>query len=98
MRSNLELVTASSRIGGCGCGCSGEETPELEVTSLPKIIRHGAVIGGLTSMKSGQRLILVAPHDPRPLLTQLSRVAPDAFGIEYLQEGPQDWRIEVTRH
>lgn len=97
MRSNLELAPRGSSTGGCGCGCSTDAIPELDVTSLPKIIRHGAVIGGLTSMKSGQQVVLVAPHDPRPLLTQLARTAPDAFTTAYLEEGPQEWRIEVTR-
>lgn len=97
MRSNLDLVTPGARTGGCGCGCSTQTTPELVVTSIPKIIRHGAIVGGLTSMKPGQQLVLVAPHDPKPLLTQLHRAAPDAFDVAYIEEGPEDWRLEITR-
>lgn len=101
MRSNLDLITPAggptTRSGGCGCGCSSSETPELRVTDLPKIIRHGAVVGGLTSMKPGQQIVLVAPHDPKPLLTQLHRTAPDSFDVVYLEEGPVDWRLQVTR-
>ncbi|MCA0296357.1 MAG: DUF2249 domain-containing protein [Actinobacteria bacterium] len=98
MPIDISLAGAATRSGGCGCGCSGaESTPELVVSSLPKIIRHGAIIGGLTSMKPGQKLVLVVNHDPLPLLTQLNRVAPDSFDLDYLERGPETYRLEFTR-
>ncbi|MGC3953516.1 MAG: DUF2249 domain-containing protein [Propionicimonas sp.] len=98
MAITLETVgsNAKKQHGGCGCGCSGG-TPELVLSSIPKIIRSGAVIGGLTSLRSGQQVVLVANHDPAPLLSALNRVAPDAFDLRFLEEGPQSWRVEVTR-
>jgi uncharacterized protein (DUF2249 family) len=98
MATQINLATSTATHGGCGCGCSGNEgTPELLASSLPKIIRHGAIIGGLTSMKPGQKLVLVVSHDPLPLLTQLNRVAPEAFALDYLERGPEAFRLEFTR-
>ena len=98
MAIQIDLATSPARHGGCGCGCSGNEgTPELLASSLPKTIRHGAIIGGLTSMKPGQQLVLVVGHDPLPLLTQLNRVAPEAFTLNYLERGPDTFRLEFTR-
>jgi uncharacterized protein (DUF2249 family) len=98
MPIDIALASATSRKSGCGCGC-GESaaTPELLASSLPKIIRHGAIIGGLTSMKSGQSLVLVVNHDPLPLLTQLNRAAPDAFELAYLERGPETFRLQFTK-
>ncbi len=98
MDAPIDLATVGSRRGGCGCGC-GEATgtPELDVATLPKVIRHGAIIGGLTSMKAGQKLVLAVNHDPLPLLTQLNRAAPDAFDLAYLERGPELFRLEFTK-
>ena len=100
MATQLNLASAPTRHGGCGCGCGGggaEATPELLASALPKVIRHGAIIGGLTSMKPGQKVVLVVDHDPLPLLTQLNRVAPDAHNLTYLERGPELFRLEFTR-
>jgi len=98
MAINLDLAGANAKKqhGGCGCGCS-EGTPELALSSIPKAMRSGAVIGGLTSLRSGQQVVLVADHSPAPLLTALNRVAPDSFELVALEEGPSTWRVEVTR-
>lgn len=99
MSTQLNLASTSARHSGCGCGCGGatDITPELHASSLPKVIRHGAIIGGLTSMKPGQKVVLVTDHDPLPLLTQLNRVAPDALDLTYLERGPETFRLEFTR-
>lgn len=98
MATQIDLATSPAKHGGCGCGCgTSEATPELVVSTLPKIIRHGAIIGGLTSMKPGQKLVLIVSHDPLPLLTQLERVAPEAFDLAYLERGPETFRLEFTK-
>lgn len=89
-------ANAKKQHGGCGCGCSGG-TPELVLSSIPKIMRSGAVIGGLTSLRPGQQVVLVADHSPAPLLSALERVAPDSFTVTPLEQGPEAWRVEVVR-
>jgi uncharacterized protein (DUF2249 family) len=42
-------------------------------------------------------MVLVAPHDPVRLLTQLDDRAPGRFTVEYLSEGPEAWRIAFVR-
>ncbi|MEA4945027.1 MAG: DUF2249 domain-containing protein [Propionicimonas sp.] len=98
MAINLELAgsNAKKQRGGCGCGCS-DGAPELELAAIPKVMRSGAVIGGLTSMKPAQQVVLVADHDPSPLLSALNRVAPQTFDVSYLEQGPVAWRVQITR-
>lgn len=99
MATQLNLAGPAAGTGGCGCGCGGHDgaTPELVAGSLPKVVRHGAIIGGVTSMKPGQKVVLVVDHDPLPLLTQLNRVAPGAVELTYLERGPEVFRLEFTR-
>ena len=41
-------------------------------------------------------MVLVAPHNPTPLLKEIERREED-FDIEYLTEGPDTWRLRFTR-
>ena len=88
--------------GGCASGCAcGEDAaaglPELDVRTIPHAIRHGAVLGALDAVGPGAGLVLVAPHDPLGLLAQLQQHAPDAFDVDYLERGPDAWRLTLTR-
>ncbi len=100
-----EAVAAQST-GGCGgggggsCGCGGGAAKEdvvLDVRSIPHAVRHGAVFGALASVGAGESLVLVAPHDPLPLLAQLETREPGAFSRAYVAEGPEAWAVRLTR-
>ena len=43
-------------------------------------------------------LLLVADHNPLPLLAQLEQRSRDAFAVTYRESGPQVWRLELTRN
>lgn len=84
--------------GGCGCGCSHTtEAPELDVRTVPHAIRHATVFGALHAIPAGGSLLLVAPHDPVPLLDQIQAAHPGVFSVTYEQAGPEDWRLRLTR-
>jgi uncharacterized protein (DUF2249 family) len=38
-------------------------------------------------------MVLVAPHDPLPLLAQIESRSPGLFSVDYLERGPEAWRI-----
>lgn len=89
---------ASAGGGGCGCGCAHtDETPELDVRDVPHAIRHATVFGALEAVAPGSSLILVAPHDPLPLLNQINDRHPNQFSVSYLERGPEAWRLELSR-
>lgn len=72
-----ELPQVSAGHGG-GCACGHEDDgalPELDATVIPHAIRHATIFGALDSIKPGFGMILVAPHDPKPLLAQSSSAA-----------------------
>ena len=84
--------------GGCGCQAREEEQPPtLDARAIPPAIRRGAVFGALSSVPPGAEMILVAPHDPVPLLEHLERGEPGEFEVTYLERGPEAWRLLLTR-
>ena len=84
--------------GGCSCGeVDGPELPELDARSVPHAIRHATIFGALDSVRPGGGLVLVAPHDPLPLLRQLEGREPGAFAVDYLERGPEAWRLRFIR-
>jgi uncharacterized protein (DUF2249 family) len=88
--------------GGCGGHCSCGETdgpgfPELDARTVPHAIRHATIFGALDSVRSGGGLVLVAPHDPLPLLRQVEERSPGEFAVDYLQRGPDAWRLRLVR-
>jgi len=97
--------------GGCGGGTSAatdespdvtaaalDGTPVLDARSIPHEIRHATIFGSLSAVTSGSALVLVAPHDPLPLLRQLDEREPGAFTVDYEVSGPEAWRLRLTRN
>lgn len=82
------------------CACDHDEhgaETELDARAIPHAIRHATIFGALDTLAPGHGLVLLAPHDPRPLLAQLEQRAPDTFDVEYLRRGPDTWRLRFLR-
>lgn len=98
VRPTIPLTETPTHAGHSACGC-GEEAagaPELDVRAIPHAIRHATVFGAWSAIPAGGSLVLVAPHDPKPLLAQLAeRGGP--VTVKYLDEGPTAWRLQLTR-
>lgn len=79
------------------CDCHDDHgVPELDVRTIPHAIRHASVFGAMSAVPAGGSLVLVAPHNPTPLLAQLAdREGP--ISVTYLEQGPDAWRLVVTR-
>ena len=97
---DTDTDTSSGADDGHECGCN-EPTdtsyPELDARLVPHAIRHATIFGALDAVRPGGGLILVAPHDPLPLLAQLEQRSPDTFSVSYLERGPEAWRMSIIR-
>lgn len=89
--------------GGCGgeCGCGEQDPagvlPVLDAREVPHAIRHATIFGALDSVGPGSGMVLVAPHDPLPLLAQVEERSPGVFDVDYLEQGPEAWRVRFVR-
>lgn len=80
-------------------GNSTGSTPSeiLDVRTLAHGARHEIIFGRLHALRPGEILVIVNDHDPKPLRYQLDAAWPDSFGWEYLEEGPHEFRIAITK-
>ncbi|ASN51609.1 DUF2249 domain-containing protein [Sinomonas sp. R1AF57] len=94
-RQPLTLTPTSS----CACGeHDGEGFPELDVRLIPHAIRHATIFGALDSLAVGAGLVIIANHNPLPLLAQVQqRYREGAFEVSYLAEGPEEWKVQFRR-
>ncbi len=90
-------ATPGAGHGGCHCGERDTEIPQLDVRTIPHEVRHPAILGALGSLEPGRSLILVAPHEPKPLLRQIHTAYPGGFKITYVEQSPERWRLQFTR-
>jgi len=64
---------------------------------VPHAIRHATIFGALDAVAPGGGLVLIAPHDPLPLLAQIEQRWAGVFAVNYLERGPEAWRLSFTR-
>ena len=73
------------------------EGPELDLDALPREFAHRAALERFSRLRPGQRLLVRSSSDVECLWHALTRGRPGEFGWAYLEEGPEQWRVEVTR-
>lgn len=81
----------------CGCGHEADALPELDARTIPHAVRHGAIIGALNQLNTGAAMVLVAPHDPKPLLAQIDEIFAGTVEVSYLETGPGAWKLQLAR-
>ncbi|MPN06850.1 hypothetical protein SDC9_154107 [bioreactor metagenome] len=59
--------------------------------------KHTVIFNTFDGLKPGEVMELVNDHDPRPLHYQFLAEMPDKFGWEYLEQGPEVWRVAISK-
>lgn len=59
--------------------------------------KHPKIFNTFESLKPGEKMELINDHDPRPLHYQFLAEMPDKFEWEYLEQGPEVWRVAITK-
>ena len=80
---------------GCGGGCGGETV--IDVRTIVPRERHALIFWTFTRLGSGEGFVLVNDHDPKPLRSQFHAEHPGEFSWEYLEQGPDVWRVRIAR-
>lgn len=68
----------------------------LDVTQIEPRLKHATIFERFDDLISGESLILHNDHDPKPLFYELSAKRGDIFSWEYLERGPEIWKIKIT--
>ena len=70
---------------------------ELDVRPLAPRERHPLIFSTFGALRVGSAMELINDHDPKPLYYQFQAELPGAFTWDYLEEGPDTWRVAITR-
>lgn len=69
----------------------------LNVTLLEPRQKHPTIFARFDELGSGESLTIHNDHDPKPLYYQLLSERGDIFTWEYLEQGPEWWKIKITK-
>ncbi|NLG21163.1 MAG: DUF2249 domain-containing protein [Actinomycetales bacterium] len=70
---------------------------ELDVRELIPRDRHTTIFETYTALEPETAFVLVNDHDPKPLYYQFQAEHTGQFSWEYLEEGPEVWRVRIGR-
>jgi len=70
----------------------------LNVTLIEPRLKHPTIFEKFDELISGESLILHNDHDPKPLYYELSAERGDIFSWEYLEQGPEAWKVKITKN
>ena len=69
----------------------------MDVRPIPCSIKHGLILKTWRELPVGDHFILLNDHDPVPLRYQFEAEFPETFTWEYLERGPEDFRVRLTK-
>ncbi len=73
------------------------EEAVLDIRSVPPAKRHSLIFEQFDGLESSEGFILVNDHNPKPLYYQFQAEHTGEFSWEYLEEGPETWRVRIGR-
>lgn len=78
---------------------AGESNHEqvIDVRLIPPPQRHPLIFQTFDALAPGEAFILVNDHDPKPLYYQFMFEREGQFSWEYLEQGPEVWRVRIAK-
>ena len=69
----------------------------LDVRDMAPRVRHPTILSTFDALAPGEALELVNDHDPKPLRYQFEAELTGTFTWDYLEEGPEVWRVRIGK-
>jgi uncharacterized protein (DUF2249 family) len=69
----------------------------LDVRDEPPARRHELIFDTYDGLQPGEAFVLVNDHDPKPLWYQFEAEHKGAYSWDYLEQGPEAWRVRIGR-
>ncbi|HEX2530769.1 MAG TPA: DUF2249 domain-containing protein [Burkholderiaceae bacterium] len=73
------------------------DSQELDVRTLIPMQRHSTIFGKWNDLPPGGSFILINDHDPKPLYYQFDAEHSGKFSWDYLESGPEVWRVRIGK-
>lgn len=69
----------------------------IDVTIIEPRLKHPTIFENFDALLEGQAFIIHNDHDPKPLYYQLLGERGNIFNWEYLEEGPDHWKVKIAK-
>ena len=76
---------------------TSERNDILDVRTIPPAQRHPMIFQRFAALPVDGSFTLVNDHDPKPLYYQLNFEHNGELGWDYLEQGPEVWRVRISR-
>lgn len=74
-----------------------QSASRIDVRTIAPRDRHPLIFSTFGKLARGEAMELVNDHDPRPLYHQFNAQAAGQFDWQYLEQGPDTWRVSIRR-
>ena len=69
----------------------------FDVREIPCRVKHAQIFQRWFDLPVGRHFVLINDHDPIPLYYQFAAQFTDAFEWEYLERGPEEFQVKITK-
>lgn len=69
----------------------------INATEYPPQLKHKVIFETFNGLKPTEAMLLVNDHDPRPLRFQFESMHSGQFTWEYLEQGPDVFRVKIGK-
>lgn len=73
------------------------EDSVLNVTLIEPRLKHPTIFQRFDALKEGEGFVILNDHDPKPVYYQLLGERGDIFIWEYLEQGPEWWKVSIKK-
>lgn len=70
----------------------------LDVTIIEPKLKHPTIFKNFDQLLEGEAFVIHNDHDPKPLYYQLIGERGNIFSWEYLQSGPEFWKVKIAKN
>ncbi|MCZ7603195.1 MAG: DUF2249 domain-containing protein [Melioribacteraceae bacterium] len=70
---------------------------QLDIRSVQPREKHPTIFKTFDELNAGETFQLINDHDPMPLYYQFQAERPEQFGWEYVEQGPEVWRVNISK-
>lgn len=72
-------------------------TTQIDVRDIMPRQRHPLIFDTFHGLNAGEALLLINDHNPKPLYYQFEAESGDQFTWDYLEAGPDVWRVRIGK-
>lgn len=74
-----------------------EYTATINATEYPPQLKHKVIFETFNGLKSAEAMLLINDHDPVPLRFQFESMYPGAYSWDYIEQGPEWFRVKIKK-